>query len=57
MAIRDTIKKPFIVDNNSNISIGVYLPIRLDNTTSGSGYFATTETTIEAVNYIIQILE
>ena len=56
MAIKDTIKKPYIVDNDSNISIGLDLPIRLDNSTSGSGYFATTDTTIEAVKNNIRNL-
>ena len=54
MAIRDTSKKPFIVDRDSNKSIGLDLPIvrGIDS----DGYFATTKTTIEAVKNNIRNL-
>ena len=54
MAIRDTSKKPYIEDNNTNIKVGIDLPIRRD---SGlDGFFATTSTTIEAVKNNIRNL-
>ena len=56
MATKDTNKKPFLEDNDSNVSIGIDLPIRLDNSASGSGYFGTTQTPIEAVKNNIRNL-
>ena len=47
MAVKDTSRKPYIEDNNTNVSIGVDLPIRRGDIKQG--YFATTSTTIEAV--------
>ena len=47
MAIKDTSRKPYIEDNDTNIRIGIDLPIRKGN--DKDGYFATTSTTIEAV--------
>ena len=47
MAIKDINRKPFIEDNDSNIYIGIDLPIRKSE--GKEGYFASTKTTIEAV--------
>ena len=54
MAIRDTSRKPYIQDNDTNVKIGIDLPIRRGN--DKDGYFATTSTTIEAVNNNIRNL-
>ena len=56
MAIRDTNKKPYLGDDNDNISVGIDLPFRLSE--DGVGWFATTKTTMEAVknnirNYMV----
>ena len=54
MAIKDTSRKPFIQDNDTNVKVGIDLPIRRD---SGlDGFFATTSTTIEAVKNNIRNL-
>ena len=47
MAIKDTSRKPYIEDNDTNIRVGIDLPIRRGN--DKDGFFATTSTTIEAV--------
>ena len=47
MAIKDTSKKPYIIDNDSNIKVGLDLPIRRNEL--DGGFFASTTTTIEAV--------
>tara|TARA_B100000287_G_scaffold362119_1_gene355207 strand:- start:2233 stop:2712 length:480 start_codon:yes stop_codon:yes gene_type:complete len=54
MAIRDTSRKPYIVDNDTNVSIGLDLPIRKGD--DKQGYFASTYTTIEAVKVNIRNL-
>ena len=54
MAIRDTSRKPYIEDNNTNIKVGIDLPIRRG--TDADGFFATTSTTIEAVKNNIRNL-
>tara|TARA_R100000231_G_C5268742_1_gene147999 strand:- start:77 stop:568 length:492 start_codon:yes stop_codon:yes gene_type:complete len=54
MAIRDTSKKPYIQDNDTNIKIGIDLPIRKGD--DKDGFFATTSTTIEAVKNNIRNL-
>jgi len=54
MAIKDTSRKPYIEDNDTNIRIGIDLPIRKGN--DKDGYFATTSTTIEAVKNNIRNL-
>ena len=54
MAVKDTSRKPYIEDNNTNVSIGVDLPIRRGDI--NQGYFATTSTTIEAVKNNIRNL-
>ena len=54
MAIKDTSKKPYIIDNDSNIKVGLDLPIRRTNTKEG--FFASTSTTIEAVKNNIRNL-
>ena len=54
MAIRDTSRKPYIEDNNTDIFIGLDLPIRKSE--GKEGYFASTSTTIEAVKNNIRNL-
>jgi phage baseplate assembly protein W len=54
MAIQDNSKKPYIIDNDTNIKIGIDLPIRRANTKEG--FFASTSTTIEAVKNNIRNL-
>ena len=54
MAIRDTSRKPFIIDNDNNIKVGIDLPIRRGD--EFDGFFATTSTTIEAVKNNIRNL-
>ena len=47
MAIKDTSRKPYIQDNDTNVKVGIDLPIRRGDDLDG--FFATTSTTIEAV--------
>ena len=54
MAIKDTSRKPYIVDNDTNVKVGIDLPIRRGD--DRDGYFATTSTTIEAVKNNIRNL-
>ena len=54
MAIKDTSRKPFIEDNDTNVKIGIDLPIRRDDALGG--FFASTSTTIEAVKNNIRNL-
>ena len=54
MAIKDTSRKPFIVDNDTNVKVGIDLPIRRGD--DKDGFFATTSTTIEAVKNNIRNL-
>ena len=54
MAIKDTSRKPYISDNDTNIKIGIDLPIRRGG--DSDGFFATTSTTIEAVKNNIRNL-
>ena len=54
MAIKDTLKKHYIEDRDTNVSIGIDLPIRRGN--NKDGYFASTSTTIEAVKNNIRNL-
>ena len=54
MAIRDKSRKPFIEDNDTNVIIGIDLPIRRDD--GLDGFFAQTSTTIEAVKNNIKNL-
>ena len=54
MAIKDTSRKPYIEDNDTNIRVGIDLPIRRGN--DKDGFFATTSTTIEAVKNNIKNL-
>ena len=54
MAIKDISRKPYIEDNDTNIKIGIDLPIRRDPLTGG--FFASTSTTIEAVKNNIRNL-
>ena len=54
MAIKDKSRKPYILDNDSNVKIGIDLPIRRDD--GEDGFFASTSTTIEAVKNNIRNL-
>ena len=54
MAVKDTSKNPYIVDNDTNIKVGIDLPIRRDD--AEQGWFASTTTTIEAVKNNIRNL-
>ena len=54
MAIKDISRKPFIQDNDTNVKVGIDLPIRRGD--GLDGFFATTSTTIEAVKNNIRNL-
>ena len=54
MAIRNTNRKPFIVDNDTNRFVGIDLPVRKGH--DRQGYFASTSTTIEATKNNIRNL-
>ena len=54
MAIKDTSRKPYIQDNDTNVQVGIDLPIRRDD--GVGGFFASTSTTIEAVKNNIRNL-
>ena len=54
MAIKDTSRKPYIVDNDTNVKVGIDLPIRRGDNLDG--FFASTSTTIEAVKNNIRNL-
>ena len=54
MAIKDVSKNNYIIDKDSNIKVGIDLPIRF--TDEKQGGFATTSTTIEAVKNNIRNL-
>jgi|7_EtaG_2_1085326.scaffolds.fasta_scaffold00521_25 phage baseplate assembly protein W len=54
MAIKDTTRKPYIVDNDSNVFVGIDLPFR--RSLNKEGWFASTSTTIESVKNNIRNL-
>ena len=54
MAIKDISRKPYIQDNDTNVKVGIDLPIRRGDDLDG--FFATTSTTIEAVKNNIRNL-
>ena len=54
MAIKDTTRKPYIQDNDTNVKIGIDLPIHRGSV--ADGFFASTSTTIEAVKNNIKNL-
>ena len=54
MAIKDTTKKPYIVDRDDKIFVGIDLPFRKSE--GRDGWFASTTTTIEAVKNNIRNL-
>ena len=54
MAIKDTSRKPYIQDNDTNVKVGIDLPIRRGDNLDG--FFASTSTTIEAVKNNIRNL-
>ena len=55
MAIIDNSKKKFVIDREKTVSVGIDLPFRLSDV-SGSGYFAQTSTTIDAVKVNVKNL-
>ena len=54
MAVRDTTKKPYIEDRDSNIFVGIDYPFHKSN--GVEGWFASTDTTIKAVKNNIKML-
>ena len=54
MAIKDTTKKPYIIDRDEEIFVGIDLPFRKSD--GIDGWFASTTTTIEAVKNNIRNL-
>ena len=54
MAIKDTSRKPYIEDNDTNIFIGLDLPLRKSE--GKEGFFVSTKTTLEAVKNNIRNL-
>ena len=54
MAIKDTTKKPYIVDRDNKIFVGIDLPFRKSD--GSDGWFASTSTTIESVKNNIRNL-
>tara|TARA_R110002096_G_scaffold397283_1_gene593232 strand:+ start:187 stop:678 length:492 start_codon:yes stop_codon:yes gene_type:complete len=54
VAIKDTSRKPYIQDNDTNVKVGIDLPIRRGS--DKDGFFASTSTTIEAVKNNIRNL-
>ena len=54
MAIRGISREPYIQDNDTNVKVGIDLPIRRGDDLDG--FFATTSTTIEAVKNNIRNL-
>ncbi len=54
MAIRDITKKPYIVDRNNNISIGLDLPLR--KSPGADGWFETSNTTLTAIKNNVKSL-
>jgi phage baseplate assembly protein W len=54
MPIKDPTRKPFIEDNDSNITVGLDLPIRKSN--GNSGFFASTQTILSSVKNNIRNL-
>jgi phage baseplate assembly protein W len=54
MAVRDTTKKPYIEDRDSNIFVGIDYPFHKSN--GIEGWFASTDTTIKAVKNNIKML-
>ena len=54
MAVKDISKKPYIVDRDSSVTVGIDLPIRRGDIKDG--WFASTKTTIDAVKNNIRNL-
>ena len=54
MAVKDTSKKPYIIDRDSNVKVGIDLPIRRGD--EKDGWMASTSTTIDAVKNNIRNL-
>ena len=54
MAIIDRNKKPYIIDRDKNISVGLSLPLRKDS--GSNGWFATSKTTLNAAKNNVKAL-
>ena len=54
MPIKDISRKPYVQDNDTNVKVGIDLPIRRGNDLDG--FFVSTSTTIEAVKNNIKNL-
>ena len=54
MPIKDISRKPYVQDNDTNVKVGIDLPIRRGNDLDG--FFVSTSTTIEAVKNNIRNL-
>jgi len=54
MAIRDTVRKPYIQDRDTNVFVGMDYPLHKSD--ASDGWFAGTSTTIEAVKTNIRLL-
>jgi phage baseplate assembly protein W len=54
MAVKDTSKKPYIIDRDDNVKVGIDFPFSVSG--NGSGAVASTSTTIEAVKNNIRNL-
>jgi len=54
MAVKDPNQRPFLVDENNNIFVGLDLPIRKGD--GPEGFFASTKTTLKAVKNNIKAL-
>ena len=54
MAVKDTSRKPYIIDRDSNVKVGIDLPIRRGD--EKDGWMASTSTTIDAVKNNIRNL-
>tara|TARA_R100000231_G_scaffold6204_1_gene9230 strand:- start:1378 stop:1863 length:486 start_codon:yes stop_codon:yes gene_type:complete len=54
MAIKDPSRKPYLIDNDSNVKVGINLPFTVNS--EGSGAVSSTSTTIEAVKNNIRNL-
>ena len=54
MAFRDTTKKPFIEDRDTNVFIGIDYPFHRSD--GSQGWFASTDTTIKAVKNNVRML-
>tara|TARA_Y100000034_G_C6789143_1_gene353174 strand:- start:175 stop:618 length:444 start_codon:yes stop_codon:yes gene_type:complete len=54
MAVRDTSKKPYIADRDTNVFVGIDYPFRKSE--GVEGWFASTESTLAAVKQNVKML-